>query len=247
MARVVAIVQARMGSTRLPGKCLVDIAGKPMLQRVVERLGRARRIDEVMVATTVNPEDTPICDLTVKLGLRAFKGSAEDVLGRYLEAGRESGAEVIVRVTADCPLIDPQLSDDVVAAYFRDGADFASNVLERTFPRGVETEVFSLAGLRRIDGLTGQPFEREHVTPFFYLHPELFRLTSVTAREALLRQPELRLCVDTPEDLQLIREIYGRLATETHSFPLLDAVRVLEQEPRLAALNAHIEQKKLGE
>ncbi|MBI5093028.1 MAG: glycosyltransferase family protein [Candidatus Hydrogenedentes bacterium] len=246
MGRTVAIVQARMGSTRLPGKCLADIAGKPMLQHVLERLGLSKRIDDVVVATTRNSADTPILDLVRQVGLRACAGSENDVLARYLEAARFAKAEIIVRVTADCPLIDPALADDVIDAYSREHGDYASNVIERTFPRGVETEVFSLETLRRINALSNQPFEREHVTPYFYLHPEDFKLVSITAAGAL-RRPDLRLCVDTEDDLRLVRQIYTRLSGQGNTFSMLDTIHAIEREPWLAEINAHIEQKKLGE
>lgn len=246
MARIVAIVQARMGSSRLPGKSLADIAGKPMLQHVVERLARSRRIDEVVIATTTDPRDTPVLRLAETLCCRAFAGSEQDVLTRYLEAGSASRADVIVRVTADCPLIDPVLPDEVIDAYLREGADYASNILVQTYPRGVETEVFSLEALRGINGAAAQPFEREHVTPYFYLHPEEFKLVRVTA-EGTLRRPDLRLCVDTEADLRLVRELFARLGKEDNHFSLADVIQAIAAEPHLAAINAHVAQKQLGE
>lgn len=243
MARVVAVVQARMGSTRLSGKTMGDLAGKPVLQHVVERLSRAHRIDEVVVATTTSPNDEPILELAKQLGVPAFRGSEEDVLSRYLLAARESRADVVVRVTGDCPLIDPDLSDDVVEAYFLENADYASNWLVRKFPRGADTEAFSTESLVLVDKKAKEPYEREHATPYYYYHPEEFRLASVEATGEL-RRPDLRLCVDTDEDFRLMNEVFDRLGGGGNDFSMLEVVRLLDRAPELAAINAHVKQKK---
>jgi len=241
--RVVAIVQARMTSSRLPGKSLLDIAGKPLLQHVLERLQRAPNIDEVVVATTDEPVDRPLVDAIEKLGFRAVRGDRDDVLARYLQAAHVSQADVIVRVTGDCPLVDPDLSADVVDAYFHENVDYASNWIVRTFPRGADTEAFSIESFERVATVAHEPYEREHATPYYYYHPQEFRMASVEAVGDLHR-PDYRLCVDTEEDLRLIREIYDRLGRETNDFPMLDVVRLLNREPALPAINAHIQQKK---
>lgn len=244
MSKVVAVIQARMGSSRLSGKSLMDVAGKPLLQHVVERIGEAQYVDEVVIATTSTSVDDPIRALAAHLGIRCVSGSEHDVFSRYLKAVRESGAEVVMRITGDCPLIDPRLSDEVVSAYFDQKADYAANIIERTLPRGADTEVFSAAKFTTMDSSATEPRHREHVTPYFREHPELFRLASVEGKGEL-RRPDLRLCVDTGEDLELIRGIFEMLGGETNNlFGLLEVVRLMDREPWMKDINAHIEQKK---
>lgn len=247
MKRVVGVVQARMGSTRLPGKILADIAGRPMLALVRQRLARAAAVDEVVVATTTNDKDRPITELAARMGFRCCMGDEEDVLARYLTAARETNAGIIVRVTSDCPLIDPALVDETVSLYFNEHADYAANCcVDYLFPRGSEAEVFSAAALRRIEPLAREPYERAHVTPYFYRCPETFKIAFLEA-QGPYRQPDLRVCVDTQEDLDLVRAIYERLDTGGNDFSILDVIQLLDREPALKAINAHIHQKKLQE
>lgn len=244
MPRVVAIIQARMGSTRLPGKTLADVNGKPMLEHVVSRVQRCELVDEIVIATTTHPGDGPIIALCDCLHVRAIAGSEEDVLDRYATAARETSAEVIVRFTADCPLLDAALSDDVIREFLSRGVDFASNCLERTFPRGVETEVISRDLLDTLDRTAKQPYEREHVTAHLYVNEHAYRMASITAADEL-QLPELRLCVDTAEDLALIREIYQRLGRDGRYFTIRDVVELIDREPHLAQINAAIQQKPI--
>lgn len=243
MDRVVAVVQARMQSTRLPGKSLLDVCGKPLLQHVIERISRAPNIDDVVIATTDDPSDDPIESFADAVGFRAFRGSKDDVLVRYLQAAEAACADVIVRVTGDCPLIDPGLSEQVVDRYFREKVDYASNWIVRTFPRGADTEAFSIASFQEVAKKASEKYEREHATPYYYFHPDEFRMASIEADEEL-RWPELRLCVDTEDDLRLIREVYDRLGGQDNIFSILDVVRLVRQEPWLAQINAHVQQKK---
>lgn len=247
MSRVVGIVQARMGSTRLPGKVLADIAGRPMLARVVERLAQARSITETVIATTAHEQDQPIRDLARRLGIRVCTGSEEDVLARYLTTANETEADVVVRVTSDCPLIDPGLVEQTVAFYFNKQADYAANCcIEYLLPRGSEVEVFGAAGLREIESMAREPYERAHVTPYFYRHPEMFKIAFLEVHGPY-RRPELRVCVDTQDDLDLVRAIYARLDTGRNDFSILDVIELLDREPALKEINAHIHQKKLQE
>jgi spore coat polysaccharide biosynthesis protein SpsF len=235
-----------MGSTRLPGKTLIDVAGKPMLQHVVERLSRAELIDEVVVATSTHPNDEVILALCERLDIRGVAGSEEDVLERYAHAAVAAQADVVARVTADCPLIDPELSDQVVAWYVREEADYAANCIATSFPRGFETEVFSAKRLAEVALIAEKPYEREHVTPYFYQHPERFRLAFLDT-EAVFARADLRLVVDTPEDLELIRTIYARLGQASNHFSIRDVMRLLDRQPELRTINAAVRQKKLGE
>lgn len=245
MKRIVAIVQARMGSTRLPGKVLKDIAGKPMLQHVIERLQRADRLAEVVLATSTHPQDRVLLDMAGELGVRGVAGSEDDVLSRYARAARETEADAVVRITSDCPLIDPELVDRSVGFFLVEKADYAANCIQQTFPRGMETEVFSAGKLFEIDREAQLPYEREHVTPRFYQHAELYAARYLSA-EGEYHRPELRLCVDTTQDLALVRGIFDRLGPD-NTFPLLDIIRLLDREPDLRALNAQVKQKELGE
>lgn len=175
-SKVVAIIQARMGSTRLPGKVLLDLVGEPMLSRVVSRARRARRLQEVVVATTTELADGAIAKLCAECGWLCFLGSEEDVLDRYYQAAIQYQADVVVRVTADCLLIEPQVINLVVSAFLEEKPDYASNVLECTYPRGLDTEVMTIAALERAWHETTEPIQRIHVTPCLYPNPDLFRL-----------------------------------------------------------------------
>jgi spore coat polysaccharide biosynthesis protein SpsF len=246
--KVVAIVQARMGSTRLPGKVLADIRGRSMLWRVCQRTRCATLIDQVVVATTLEPEDRQILDECRRMQLACFRGSTQDVLDRYARAARIFRADIVVRITADCPLIDPQIIDLVVKRgreSFCGSAPllYASNTLRRTWPRGLDTEVISAAALACADREATEPFERAHVTPYIHRHPELFQLVAVTGPEDLAHA---RWTVDLPEDLELVRAVYARLPN-ADSFSWRDVHRLLAQEPALAQLNRHVRQKQLVE
>jgi spore coat polysaccharide biosynthesis protein SpsF len=245
MARptVVAIVQARMNSSRLPGKVLADLGGQTMLARVVRRVRRASLVDRVVIATTLEPEDDPIRRECDRLAVACFRGSAPDVLDRYQQAATAERAEVIVRITADCPLIDPGESDRVVRAFLDCQPDYASNVLRRTYPRGLDTEVMSAATLAHAWLEARQSHERVHVTPYIYGHPETFRLLSITGRES---HADGRWTVDTPEDLAMVRAIYRRFDNDD-AMGWREVLALLDAEPALANLNGHVRQKALVE
>jgi len=242
VSRVVAIVQARMGSERLPGKVLLDVSGKPLLLHCIERISRAKRIDQVVLATTTKPEDKALVDLAKSAGIPAYAGSEDDVLRRYREAAEFAKADVIVRITGDCPLIDPELADRVVEAWLDSGVDLASNVVERTYPRGVDTEVFSMDLLRYLDRFVTKQPEREHVTLHLYKNREQFGIASVET-DGPLNRPDLRLCVDTDEDLRLVRAVFEELGKEGNAYSTLDVVELFNRRPELAEINAGISQK----
>ena len=239
--RTVAIIQARMGSSRLPGKVLSDLAGKPMLACVAERTASAETVDDVVVATTTLPGDDVISDFNIAQGWGCFRGSESDVLDRYYRAALEYRADVIVRVTSDCPLIDPQIVDQVVREFFerQPGLDYASNVVpDRTYPRGLDVEVISLGALHRAWKEDQNPAWREHVTPYLYNHPELFRIHCVTNNVDF---SSMRWTVDTPEDLALVRRIYNHLGHA--NFHWQDVLGVLDQHQDWLEINRQVEQK----
>jgi spore coat polysaccharide biosynthesis protein SpsF len=237
--RTVALVQARVGSTRLPGKVLMHVAGAPLLAHVVDRTRRARRVDEVVVATTTQPGDDSIERLALARGWPVTRGSEDDVLDRFVQAARVHDAGVVVRITADCPLMDPTIIDDVIDAYAAGDWDYASNTLdERTYPRGLDVEVIGRDALERAWRDDADPARREHVTPYVYRHPELFRLLPVPGP---IDASQHRWCVDTPEDLHLVRWIYAALGRD--DFGWREALHVVEQHPEWEAINRDVEQK----
>ena len=239
--RTVAIIQARMGSTRLAGKVLLDLAGEPMLARVMHRVQRASLLDEVMIATTIHPADDAIAQLCAARGWPCARGSPEDVLDRYYQAARVSQADVVVRITSDCPLIEPEVIDQVIHEFLahQPKADYASNVQSpRTFPRGLDTEVMRFDALARAWREDTNPAWREHVTPYIYRHPERFRLHDVVNAVDL---SSLRWTVDTAQDLEFVRRIYARFGGDT--FTWRDVLALLEQHPDWLEINRTVEQK----
>ncbi len=239
--RVVAIIQARTGSTRLPGKVLEDLAGRSMLARVIQRTKRSTLLNEVVVATTTSVEDDPVVAECGRLGATWFRGSEHDVLDRYFAASEASRAELVVRITSDCPLIDPGEIDRVVAAFLKERPDYASNFLERTYPRGLDNETFPFEGLARAWCEAERPYQRVHVTPYFYENPGLFRLLAVKHDRDL---SESRWTVDTPADLQFVRAVYDRFGGDDR-FTWNDVLRLLEAEPQLTEMNRHVRHKAL--
>jgi spore coat polysaccharide biosynthesis protein SpsF len=236
----IAIIQARMSSSRLPGKVLLDIAGQPMLVRVVERTSKAKSLDGVIVATTTESPDDAIAALCAKRGYACYRGSVNDVLDRYYQAARAFQAGVVVRITADCPVIDPDLIDQAVGELLRSGADFVANRLpppwHRTYPIGLDLEVCTFQALERAWRETDQPHQREHVMP--YLYEEEGRFHSIQ----LDHDPDyghLRWTVDTPEDLELIRRVYEHFGGQD-DFSWLDVLELFHDQPELAKINADV-------
>lgn len=242
MKRVV-IVQARMTSTRLRGKILADLSGRPLLSQEIRRLKASSETDEIVIATTGNPADDPVVDLARREGVRWFRGDEQDVLGRFAGAARESGADLVVRVTADCPLIDAGELDRVVRR-LREGAgeaDYAANVIRRTFPRGLDAEAMFRDTLDRMHRMARSPKAREHVTWFLNRErPELFcRLSVEDERD----NSDLRWTVDTPEDLELARKIYQGLGLGDAVRPYREVLAHVRAHPEISATNAAIAQK----
>jgi spore coat polysaccharide biosynthesis protein SpsF len=239
--KTVAIIQARMTSTRLPGKILMDLAGRPMLAQQLSRLRACRKIDKLVIATTVNATDDPVAELAQREGIGCFRGSEANVLSRYLGAARESGAEIVVRLTADCPLIDDGVVDLVVGELTEhpDTCDYAANVLERTYPRGLDVEAFTFRALQECGRLARTAASREHVTLVMRQeHPELFRSRSVADSED---NSDLRWTVDTPADLELVRAIYRELDLSRVTRGYREIVAFVRAHPELTTLNRDVE------
>jgi spore coat polysaccharide biosynthesis protein SpsF len=238
-----AVIQARMGSSRLPGKVLMDLGGASALARVVRRLGRSQEITKIVVATTCGLADEGIVSECERLQVSCFRGSEDDVLDRYYQAGRLHSANAIVRITSDCPLIDPKLVDETIRVFRDEHADYASNVFPRTYPRGLDTEVFTSAALECAWRKADQGYEREHVTPYFYEHPETFRMASLSGA---VDHSRYRWTLDTHEDLELLRTIYSRFDGRD-DFQWQDVIDLMERDPKLAELNSQVLQKSLRE
>jgi spore coat polysaccharide biosynthesis protein SpsF len=233
--RTVAIIQARTTSTRLPGKVLMELAGATMLAQQLRRLRRCETLDEIVVATTANAADDPVVRIAEQEGARWFRGSERDVLGRYVGAARAARAEAVVRVTADCPLLDPGVVD-LVAASLTPGWDYASNTLERTFPAGLDAEALHLDTLLRADRLGISPEAREHVTWLVAAErPELFLLRSVLDEQD---NSDLRWTVDVEGDLELVRRLYDELDLGRSPLPYREVIAYVRARPALVTANA---------
>ncbi len=268
--KVVAIIQARMASSRLPGKVLLDIAGEPMLERVVKRTSRASRVDAVLVATTTDPSDDAVATFCEAEGIASTRGSQFDVLDRYYQAARQVNADIVVRVTADCPAIDPDLVDDAVNTLLGEFIgpecaprfDFVANRLpppfSRTYPIGLDVEVCTFAALERAWRDGHEPIHREHVMPYLYqgvtllpVNPQLSTGTSPRGfRVGLLNHvPDYgsyRWTVDTPEDLEFMRQICARFDGRD-DFSWQELLHLVQREPALAAINSAVPHKTLND
>jgi spore coat polysaccharide biosynthesis protein SpsF len=231
---MVAILQARASSSRLPGKVLRPILGQPMLARQIERILRAKNIDEIVVATSTDSSDDPLVEICHTAGVSCFRGSLDDVLDRVFIAARSRAANDVVRLTGDCPLADPAVIDHVIQAYRASGADYASNTLQPTLPDGLDVEVASFSALQRAWADAQLPSEREHVTPYLYAHPELFRLHSVQWPADL---SSLRWTVDTATDFEFVTAIYENLHPRKSAFTMDDVLSLLDSRPDLLAIN----------
>mgnify|MGYP002009162215 CR=1 FL=1 len=234
-----------MTSTRLPGKVLKEACGKPMLSILAERLTRATTLDHIVIATTVNATDDPVADLARSLRLPCFRGDEHNVLSRYVGAARQENATTVVRITGDCPLIDPQIVDRVIEAHRVSGADYTSNTQQRTYPIGMDVEVFTQEALEQAGTEAADANEIEHVTPFIYRRPGRFHLHNVTA-PAAETDPALRLTLDTAEDLELIIRVLAALYPEHPAFSLGDVLDLIGANPALRALNDHVPQKRIS-
>jgi spore coat polysaccharide biosynthesis protein SpsF len=242
---VVAIIQARAGSTRLPGKVFKDISGKPMLWHLVNRLKYSQTINEIVIAIPDSTSNDKLASFVKELGVECFRGSEEDVLSRYYGAAMQYKGDVIVRLTSDCPLIDPRITDSVIKAHLSSDVDYTYKGPNSGFPRGLDTEVFPFQALKKTFNEATKDYEREHVTPYIYQHPELFKIDLIQAT-GKLKRPDLRLTVDTEEDLAFIRGLYQRLYRKGQIFYTENVIDLLDMHPELIHINAQVKQKELG-
>lgn len=240
MGKIVCIIQARMGSTRLPGKVMKKIKGETVLYHVVERVKQSELIDQIVVATTTNRQDDVLVEEAKRLKVSSYRGSEEDVLSRYYYAAKKYNADRIVRVTSDCPFIDPTIVDQVISKHLETNADYTSNSIERTYPRGLDTEVFNFDVLEEAYKNATQKYEKEHVTPYILEHPNKFKLINIEAEEKL-RRPDIRITLDTIEDFELISRII--LHFPSINFATEDIIDFINQNPKLIDINKYVKQK----
>lgn len=240
---VVIIIQARMGASRLPGKPLKEVLGRPLLFYLIERLKQCKYADAIVVATTKRSQDALIVDCAKKFHTDTVRGEEEDVLSRYALAAKKTKADVIVRITADCPLMDPSLVDQMIEAFLLKGdLDYFSNTLDRTFPRGLDVEIFSRAALEKAYFEAKEAEEREHVTPYFYRHPESFRMENFSFEKNVSSH---RWTVDTEEDFELIKRMIEALYPKNPHFGLKEMLALIQENPEWEEINRHVKQKTL--
>jgi spore coat polysaccharide biosynthesis protein SpsF len=240
--KVVATIEARMTSTRLPGKVLLSALGRPMLHHLVSRLRAVPSIDEIVLATTTNSTDDPLMAFAAAEKLTAFRGSEDDVMARVIDAAEHGGADVVVEITGDCPIIDPDLVEQTIRMFFHHDADYVSNALVRSYPDGMDTQVFSLEALRRSASMTSDPLDREHVSRHICRHPELFSRVHLIAPPSL-HWPELGLTLDELADYQLLKKIIETLGPADPLFGCHDAIQLLRTNPEWVEINRAIVRK----
>lgn len=244
--KVVGTIQARMGSTRLPGKVLMPLLGEPTLKRIVDRMRKSKYIDEVIVATTLNKLDDKIAEFCNVNKIKFHRGSEYDILKRILDAAKNAQADIMVAITGDCPFVDFRHIDEVLEVLCKGKYDYVSNSIERSFPDGFDVQAFFVEVLERIDRLTRDPIDRVHGTYYIYQHPKEFKLYNIKA-EGKMYWPELGVTLDEPEDYELISIIFEHLFPVNPDFSAEDAVDFLIKNPELLEINKKIKRKKPSE
>lgn len=245
---IVCIMQARTGSTRLPKKILKKVKNKTILEHDIERVLEAKTLNKLVIATTEKTEDDVIVEIAEKYSVGHFRGSEDNVLSRYYFAAKKYNAEIVIRITSDCPLIDPEIIDDMVDEFIKlrsiENIDYLSNKIKMTFPRGLDVEVFSFDALERTFLNATRKSEMEHVTPYIYSNPDKFRIKNY---ENDIDYSMYRWTLDTEEDFLLIKTIYDHLYDEKEMFLFKDILEFVQNNPEISKLNEHVIQKELKE
>ncbi len=242
--KVIAIIQARMGSTRLPGKSLIEIEGKTLLEHIINRVRYSKTIDEIIIATTTNQEDKAIVNLVEKLKVKAYTGSSEDVLDRFYQTAIRFGGKVLVRITADDPFKDPKIIDEIVNYFFsHPELDYVSNTIEPTYPIGIDVEVFSFTALEKAWKEAKTMIEREHVTPYIWDNLGLFKIANIKNHANL---SHLRWTIDNQKDLEMTRAVYKELYVEDEIFYMDDILQLLKKHTYISDLNSSVEQLSIA-
>lgn len=243
--KTIAIIQARMGSTRLPGKVMKRLCDQTVLSHVIHRVQACPLIDEIVIATTLASQDDVVVQEAEACGVLLFRGSEADVLERYYLAAKKHQADTVIRITSDCPLLDPTVLSEMLA-YFQSESteglalDYLSNTLQRSYPRGLDAEVFTFSALDKAHREAKDPYEREHVTPFIYQHPELFSIHQHVQDVDLSSH---RWTLDTEEDFHFIKLVYDALGERNSVFETDNVLAFLDQNPEIIKINAHVQQK----
>lgn len=240
--KIVATIEARMTSSRLPGKPLLTAAGAPMLEHLVRRLKAVPSIDAIVLATTVNAADAPLVELASRLGISVFRGDEHDVMQRVIDAAASADADVVVEITGDCPIIDPEVVEQTIRMFKAHHADYVSNAHVRSYPDGMDTQVFTLDTLKRSAQMTDDPLDHEHVTLHIRNHPEVFTHVHLVAPPEI-HWPELGLTLDERSDYELLKKIIEHFDAHKPLFSCLDAVRFLRQFPEFAEINKDVARK----
>jgi len=239
---IAAIIQARTGSTRLPNKVFKNLCGKPLIWHIVNRLKYSQKIDNIILATTQNENDNVLEEWALENNTPCFRGNEDDVLDRYYQAAKLYSVDTIVRITADDPFKDPQVIDDVINLFVEKKLDFAYNNNPPTFPEGLDTEVFSLDALEKAVNNSTDPFEREHVTQYFYRNPSIFR-------QACLKNPTdlsyLRWTIDTQQDWDMAEIVYNKLYPTIENFSMFDILELINKESYIAAINSTVKRSAM--
>ena len=245
--KIAAIIQARISSTRLPGKVLKELpfnSGITCLEQVIRRLKKSKKIDDIVIATTEDKEDNEIVDIAKKEDVKYFRGSKENVLSRYYFAAKKNNIDVVVRITSDCPCIDVDITDLTIDAHINKVADYTSNSLTRTYPHGLDVEVFNFNALEEAYKNATKYYEKEHVTPYIYRNPQKFKINIVKALKELYA-PDIRITLDTEEDYALLCAVFDYLYPKDKYFNAYDIVNLFNEKPWLKLINKKIIQKKI--
>ncbi len=245
--KIEAIIQARTSSTRLPGKVLKELpyaSGITCLEQVIRRLKKSKRINEIIIATTKDVEDNPIIDISKKENVQCFRSSKENVLSRYYLAAKENNIDLIVRITSDCPCIDAAITDLTIDDHINKMADYTTNSLVRTYPHGLDVEVFNFNALEKAHKNATKDYEKEHVTPYITRNPKIFKINEIKAPQELYA-PDIRITLDTEEDYALLCAVFEYLYPKDKYFNAHDIVNLFNQKPWLKLINKKIIQKKI--
>ncbi len=245
MQKIVATIEARMTSTRLPGKVLLPAGGKPMLKHLVDRLRQVKSLQVIVLATTINRSDDCLEAFAKEENIAFFRGSEEDVMGRVIGAADSVHADIVVEITGDCPVIDPLLVEQTIQMFLHNTCEFASNSLIRSYPDGMDTQVFALETLKRSAALTNDPLDREHVTLHICNHPELFRPVNLIAPPDLY-WPELGLTLDEKEDYELLKNLIEYFGPSRPYFSCREIIELLRTRPEWVAINQEVRRKVIS-
>ena len=240
--KIVATIEARMTSSRLPGKVMLKASGKPMLGHLVDRLKRVPSIDHIVLATTTNAADDCLAVFAGETGIGCFRGSEDDVMIRVIGAAEAGGADVIVEITGDCPIIDPNIIEQTIQLFLHNDCEYASNAHIRSYPDGMDCQVYRLDTLKKSAAMTDDPLDHEHVTLHIRHHSELFRPVHLIAPPDIY-WPELGLTLDEPKDFELLGRIIEYFGEENPCFTCLDTVKLLRDKPEWVDINAAVQRK----